>query len=118
MMRHMLKSKIHRATVTGIHPDYEGSLAIDGEIMAVADILPYEQVHVYNITNGERLQTYAIESPAGSGTVELRGAAAKKGNLGDLVIIACFISIDGKELEGFKPSIVCLNKMNRIKEER
>jgi aspartate 1-decarboxylase len=114
----MLKSKIHRATVTGILLDYEGSLAIDGELMAAADILPYEQVHVYNITNGERFQTYAIESPAGSGTVELRGAAAKKGDLGDLIIVACFTAIEDKDLQGFAPRVVCLNKMNRIKEEK
>ena len=118
MIRHMLKSKIHRATITGIDLDYEGSLAVDAEILKAADILPYEQVHVYNITNGERLETYAIGAASGSGTIELRGAAAQKGTPGDLVIIACFTPLNDQHLTGFNPSVVYLNPTNRIKEER
>jgi len=118
MIRHMLKSKIHRATVTGVDLNYEGSLAVDAAILRAADILPYERVHVYNITNGERLETYAIENAPGSGTIELRGAAAHKGKPGDLVIIACFTTMNDRNLKDFQPSVVYLDKMNRIKEEK
>ena len=79
MLRVMMKSKIHRASVTQADLHYEGSLTISGELMKAADILPYEMVHVYNVTNGERFETYALEGEAGSGIICLNGAAARKG---------------------------------------
>jgi aspartate 1-decarboxylase len=115
MIRTLLKSKIHRATVTHIDIDYEGSLGIDGDLMKAADILPYELVQVYNIRNGERFETYAIEEPPGSGTVALKGAAARKGARGDLIIIACYTTIDDQILEGFRPAVILVDEANRIK---
>jgi aspartate 1-decarboxylase len=87
MWRVMLKSKIHRATITEANLAYEGSLTIDADLMRGADILPYEMVHIYNISNGERFQTYAIEGAPGSGVICLNGAAARRGAVGDLIII-------------------------------
>ncbi|NVM20872.1 MAG: aspartate 1-decarboxylase [Desulfobacterales bacterium] len=117
MIRTLLKSKIHRATVTDVDIDYEGSLGIDADLMKAANILPYEMVQVYNIGNGERFETYAIEEAPGSGTIALKGAAARKGARGDLIIIACYTSIDDKDLEDFKPAIILLDENNRVKEE-
>jgi aspartate 1-decarboxylase len=105
MIRTFLKSKIHRATVTQVDLNYEGSLGVDADLMKAADILPYELVQVYNINNGERFETYAIEESAGSGTIALKGAAARKGTLGDLIIITCYTTI-------------VVDKNNRIKEAK
>src|SRR4030067_649927 len=91
-MRTMLKSKIHRAHVTGANVGYEGSITLDPELMDAADILPFEQVHVLDITNGARLQTYAIEGPRGSGEVVINGAAARMVGEGDLVIVLTYHS--------------------------
>ena len=90
MRRTLFKSKIHRATVTQADLDYEGSVTIDAELMRAADILPYEKVHIWNRTNGSRLETYALEAPAGSGVICVNGAAAHHAQPGDIVIIATF----------------------------
>src|SRR6266545_2096309 len=99
MQRQMLKSKIHRATVTGCDPDYVGSLTLDPELMRSADLIPNEQVHVWDIENGARFVTYAIEGEPGSGTVHVNGAAAHLVNDGDKVIVASFGSYDERHLE-------------------
>jgi aspartate 1-decarboxylase len=113
----MLKSKIHRATVTEANLGYEGSLTIDADLMQAANILPYEMVHIFNISNGERFQTYALEGEAGSGVMCLNGAAARKGTPGDLIIIATFATYDDAALDQHKPQIVLVDAHNRIKKE-
>jgi aspartate 1-decarboxylase len=115
MVRTMLKSKIHRATITEANLSYEGSLTIDGQLMELANILPYEMVYVYNINNGERFETYAIEGDAGSGVMCLNGAAARKGMPGDLIIITTFAGFDAGELEKHQPQIVYVDSVNRPK---
>ncbi|MBW1743937.1 MAG: aspartate 1-decarboxylase [Deltaproteobacteria bacterium] len=118
MNRTFLKSKIHRATVTDVNLDYEGSLGIDADLMRAANILPYELVQVYSISNGERFETYAIEEAAGSGTIVLKGAAAHKGVPGDLIIITCYSTMDDKLARDFEPSIILVDRNNRMKEDR
>ena len=118
MLRVMLKSKIHRATVTEANLAYEGSLTIDQDLMRAADILPYEMVHVFNISNGERFQTYAMEGEAGSGVMCLNGAAARKGHAGDLIIVTTFATYTADELKQHVPKIVLVDALNRIKEPR
>ena len=115
MLRVMLKSKIHRATVTEADLSYEGSLTIDADLMGAADILPYEMVHIFNISNGERFQTYALEGEAGSGVMCLNGAAARKGTPGDLIIIATFATYDDAALDRHKPQIILVDADNRPK---
>ncbi|RMF94020.1 MAG: aspartate 1-decarboxylase [Planctomycetota bacterium] len=114
MQRFMLKSKIHRATLTGTELDYEGSIAIDRDLMDAADMVPGEQVHVLNINNGQRLITYVIEAPAGSGTIELNGAAARLGQKGDLVIILTYCALDDAEAKNYTPKVVKVDKNNRM----
>ncbi len=114
MMRNMLKSKIHRARVTGVHLDYEGSITIDQELMREADILPYEQVHVLNLNNGARFSTYAIEGRAGGGQIELNGAAARLAVKGDIVIILAYAPMTEAEVMDFQPRLVYVNKENQI----
>ena len=116
MLRVMLKSKIHRATVTEANLGYEGSLTIDADLMQAADIFPYEMVHIFNISNGERFQTYAIDGEPGSGVMCLNGAAARKGTPGDLIIIATFATYEDAALERHKPRIVLVDRHNRQKE--
>lgn len=116
MLRVMMKSKIHRATVTEANLAYEGSLTIAGDLMQAADILPYEMVHVYNISNGERFETYAIQGEEGSGVVCLNGAAARKGAPGDLVIITSYASYDAAALKEHLPKVVLVDGHNRLKE--
>jgi len=111
----MLKSKIHRATVTEANLGYEGSLTIDADLMRKADILPYEMVHIFNISNGERFQTYALEGEAGSGVMCLNGAAARKGTPGDLIIIATFATYDDAALDQHCPQIILVDAQNRPK---
>jgi aspartate 1-decarboxylase len=118
MIRTFLKSKIHRARVTDVDLDYEGSVGIDADLMRAANILPYELVQVYSISNGERFETYAIEEAPGSGIIALKGAAARKGVRGDLIIITCFATMDDQMAGEFKPSIVLVDQNNRIKEDR
>ncbi|MDR2440339.1 MAG: aspartate 1-decarboxylase [Planctomycetaceae bacterium] len=110
----MLKSKIHRATLTGTELDYEGSITIDPILLEAADILPNEQVHVLNLNNGSRIITYAIEGERGSGTMLLNGPAARAGMVGDLVVILTYARLDEKELLHHKPTIVNVNKYNHI----
>ena len=114
MQRFMLRSKIHRATLTGTELDYEGSIAIDRDLMKAADLLPGEQVHVLNLSNASRLITYAIEAPAGSGTIMLNGPAARLGITGDKVIIIAYCELDDEEARRFKPTIVHVDEKNRL----
>lgn len=116
MLRVMLKSKIHRATITEANLNYEGSLTIDANLLRLADILPYEMVHIYNINNGERFETYAIEGEAGSGVMCLNGAAARKGHPGDLIIVTTFATYKAEELAQHAPKIVLVDERNRPKE--
>ena len=104
----ILKSKILRATVTGAETDYEGSLAIDADLMARVGLLPYEKILVGNITNGERLETYAIEAPAGSRAICLNGAAAHKGKTGDLLVIMSFAQMSPEEARDHQPRTITL----------
>ncbi len=112
-MRTMLRGKIHRATVTGADLHYEGSATIDSELLAAADILPFEQVDIWNITNGERFTTYVIEGQPGSGVVCINGAAAHKANQGDLVIIAAFTQLDDEQARRWEPRCVFVDGRNR-----
>ena len=110
----MLRSKIHRATLTGTDLEYEGSIAIDHDLMVAADLLPGEQVHVLNLNNGSRLVTYVIEAPAGSGTMLLNGPAARLGMRGDLVVVISYCAVEAEEARGLKPKIVHVDERNRI----
>ena len=113
MQRLLLKSKIHRARITDANLNYEGSLTIDADLMRAADIMPYEQIKVYNVNNGARFDTYAIEGPAGRGDICLNGAAARMGAVGDLIIIATYANFDEVEAAGHEPSIVLVDSNNR-----
>ena len=115
MRRHMLKSKIHRATVTEADVDYEGSLTLDAHLLHAADIVPYEEVHVWNVTRGTRFRTYAMIGEIGSGVVCANGAAALLARPGDLVIIATFTDVEDAELDDFRPKIVFVDEQNAIK---
>ena len=113
MQRIMLKSKIHRATLTGTELDYEGSIAIDRNLIEAAGFLPGEQVHVLNLSNAQRLITYVIEAPAGSGTMMLNGPAARLGAVGDLVVVLSYAIVDDAEARSLKPTIVHVDAKNR-----
>ncbi len=113
MNRLLLKSKIHRASVTGADLDYEGSVSIDRELMSAADIVENEQVQIYDITNGQRLTTYAIAAEAGSGDIGINGAAARLVKSGDLVIIASYAEYDEAEVRNHQPRIVLVDEHNR-----
>ncbi len=115
MQRIMLKGKIHRAVVTESNPDYEGSVAIDAALLEASGIYPFEQVHIYNISNGKRLVTYAIEAPRGSGAISVNGAAAHLASRGDMVIIACYAGLDDNEAVGHQPALVYVDTSNNIK---
>lgn len=115
MQRVLLKSKIHRARLTGTDLDYEGSITIDRALLEAADILPGEQVHVLNLSNAARLITYAIEAEAGSGTVLLNGPAARLGVPGDLVVILAYGVYSEEEARSHRPRIVQVDVLNRIK---
>ena len=117
MLRTMFKSKIHRATVTDANLAYEGSITIDKTLIDAANILPYELVHVYNLTNGERFSTYVIEGKADSGEICINGAAARKARKGDMVIIASYVQIDDRELDNLKPINVLVDSCNTIPEK-
>ncbi|RKY05553.1 aspartate 1-decarboxylase [Candidatus Poribacteria bacterium] len=118
MLREICKSKIHRATVTEVNLNYEGSLTIDEELMEAADILPFEKVYVFNVTNGARFETYAIPGQRGSGVICVNGAAARLAQVGDLVIIASFALLTDEELKTFKAKVVLVDSKNRVKEVR
>ncbi|HMM48803.1 MAG TPA: aspartate 1-decarboxylase [Miltoncostaeaceae bacterium] len=111
--RTMMKSKIHRATVSDANLNYVGSITIDTDLLEAADILPYEQVAVVNITNGARLETYAIEGPAGAGDICLNGAAARLAQPGDLVIVITYAQYDEADLVGYEPTVVHVDEANR-----
>jgi aspartate 1-decarboxylase len=115
MQRIMLKSKLHRARVTESLLFYEGSLAIDEDLMEAADILPYEKISVFNINNGERFETYAIPGKRGSGEFCLNGAAARKGMVGDEIIVVTFCVVNEDEINQYEPTIVLLDGTNKIK---
>jgi aspartate 1-decarboxylase len=110
----MLKSKIHRATVTQTALNYEGSLSLDKDLIEAANLMPFEQIMVYNISNGERFDTYVIEAASGSGMVCLNGAAARKGEPGDLIIIASYGLFDSQECLMGESRIVTVNSNNKI----
>ena len=114
MQRFMLRSKIHRATLTGTELDYEGSIAIDRDLIEAADLLPGEQVHVLNLSNAERIITYVIEAPAGSGTMLLNGPAARLGAPGDQVIVLSYTAMTEEEALRWRPKVVQVDQNNRL----
>ena len=118
MLRTMLNGKIHRATVTGADLNYIGSITIDQALLETANILPFERVQVADITNGSRLETYAIAGEAGSGVVQLNGAAAHLVSVGDLVIIMSYIQIEDPIPKDWRPRVVLVNEQNQIIEVR
>ncbi|MBI2213449.1 MAG: aspartate 1-decarboxylase [Acidobacteria bacterium] len=115
MTRTFLRCKIHRATVTEANVDYEGSITIDRDLLDAAGLLPYEKVEIYNVTRGTRFETYAIEGKAGYGEICVNGAAARLVEVGDLVIIACYCALEPCEIEGHRPTLVFVDRENRIK---
>jgi aspartate 1-decarboxylase len=110
----MLKAKLHRATVTGADIDYEGSIAIDKDLLDASGILPHEQVDVLNINTGGRFITYAIEAPRGSGDITVNGAAARLVQKGDKVIIVAYTHVPGEEARNYHPTVVVLGEGNEI----
>ena len=115
MRRIMMKSKIHRATVTDAQLDYDGSITVDQDLLEAANILPYEQVHVWDVTNGSRIITYAIVGERGSGTICVNGAGAHLVKPGDIVIIATYAAMEDEESRTFKPVVVQIAEGNRWK---
>jgi len=114
MNRNLLKSKIHRATVTEANVNYEGSITVDRDLMEAADLIQYEQVHIFNITNGHRFYTYVIQGKRGSGVICTNGAAAHLARKGDTVIIASFSSYDEEEACNHDPRLVYVDAENKI----
>lgn len=118
MQRTMLKSKLHRVCVTHAELHYEGSCAIDEALLDVADIKEYEQISIYNVTNGERFSTYAILGERNSGIISVNGAAAHKANVGDILIIASYANYSEAELSNFYPQLIYVDEKNRILDKR
>lgn len=114
MRRRLMKSKIHRATITSADLHYEGSLTLDTDLIAAADLVVYEEIQVVNVNNGSRFTTYVIPGPAGSGVVQLNGAAARLGMPGDLVILIAYGDIDEVDVPAFQPAVVFVDEKNRI----
>lgn len=114
MQRHMMKSKIHRATITSADLHYEGSLTVDQDLLDAADLLGYEEIQVVNVNNGARFTTYVIPGERGSGVVQLNGAAARLGLPGDLVILIAYASVADADAERFVPRVVFVDERNRI----
>ncbi|HEU5358153.1 MAG TPA: aspartate 1-decarboxylase [Gemmatimonadales bacterium] len=114
MQRHLMKSKIHRATITSADLHYEGSLTVDQDLLDAADLVEFEDVQVVNVNNGQRFNTYVIPGPRGSGVIQLNGAAARLGLPGDLVIIIAYGVVDEAEVERFQPRIVFVDGHNRV----
>lgn len=114
MQIEILKSKIHRASITGADLNYVGSIEIDEDLMDAANLIENERVHIYNINNGERFETYVIKGKRGSGTIEMNGAAARKVATGDLVIIVSYATMDFEEAKKFKPSIIFPDNHNKL----
>ncbi len=115
MQLRILKGKIHRARVTGADLNYEGSIEIDSSLMEAARILPFEQVDIWNMTNGERFSTYALAAARGSGTIAINGAAARKVQQGDEIIITAFAWMSEKQAQQWKPHVVLVDRENRLK---
>ena len=115
MRRRMFLGKIHRATVTQADLDYEGSITIDSDLLDAAGILPHEEVQIWNVTNGNRLATYALEGPRGSGVVCINGAAAHLVDPGDIVILASFGELEDHEARNHEPKVVFVDEHNRMK---
>jgi aspartate 1-decarboxylase len=118
MQRTMLKSKLHRVTCTHSELNYEGSCAIDQDLLDAGDIREYQQIDIYNIANGERFTTYAISAERGSGIISVNGAAARRAAPGDLLIIASYAAYNEAELANFQPDLVYVDEKNRIKSKR
>jgi aspartate 1-decarboxylase len=118
MYRSMFRSKIHRATVTGADLHYEGSVTIDADLLEAADILPNQEVEIWNVTNGERFSTYALRGQPGSGVICINGAAAHKASTGDLVIIATFSWMSDEQARVWQPLVVFVDEHNRIADSR
>lgn len=118
MQRTMLKSKLHRVTCTHSELHYEGSCAIDQDLLEAGDIREYQQIDVYNIANGERFTTYAISAERGSGIISVNGAAAHKAGPGDLLIIAAYAAYSEAELAHYRPELVYVDETNRVKAKR
>jgi len=118
MQTTMLKAKLHRARVTHSELEYEGSCAIDGKLLEISGIREYEQIDIYNVTNGERFTTYAIRAEDGSGIISVNGAAAHKASPDDIVIICAYVALTPQELASFKPKLVYLNHDNHITHTR
>ena len=110
----LLKSKIHRATTTQADLNYEGSISIDSDLLAASGILLHEQVDVLNINNGERFTTYTIPAEAGSGAIQVNGAAARKVQIGDLLIIVAYASMSDEEASRFKPTVIIVDENNSV----
>ena len=115
MQRMMLISKIHRVTTTQCELHYEGSCAIDDDLLEAADIKEYEQIDIWNVTNGERFTTYAIRGERGSGIISVNGSAARRAAVGDILIIATFAAMSDEESRQYAPKLVYVNEENRIK---
>ena len=110
----LLKGKLHRVRVTAVELEYEGSCAIDSDLLAAAGIHPYEQIHIYDVNNGDRFSTYAISASAGSGIISVNGAAARRVSLGDVLIIAAYAQVTADDVAGFRPQLVYVDEHNRI----
>ena len=115
-MRKLLRGKIHRATVTEANLNYEGSISIDKDLMDAMDLIEWEAVHVWDVNNGERFETYALEGPRGSGVICVNGAAARKVSPGDLIIIGAFTWLDDQAARAHQPKLVMVDSRNRIKQ--
>ena len=116
MLRSMMKSKIHRATVTEANLQYEGSITIDRNLLRAADLLPGEQVHIVNLNNGSRIETYCVEGEAGSGTICMNGAAARWAQVGDQVIIISYAMLEDEQARLYRPKVVFVDRSNKIRE--
>ncbi len=118
MYREVLKSKIHRITITGADLNYEGSLTLDEALMEAANLVPFEKIDVYNVNNGARFSTYVIPGERYSGQCILNGAAARLGHYGDIIIIASYVQVDNEELKKHTVNLVYMNEDNTIKEHK
>ncbi len=114
MLRHLMRAKIHRATITSADLHYEGSLTVDADLLDAADLVTHEEIQVVNVNNGARFNTYVIPGPRGSGVIQLNGAAARLGMAGDLVILIAYGEFDEKEAERHHPRVVFVDAKNRL----
>ncbi len=114
MQRHLMKSKIHRATITSADLHYEGSFTVDEDLLEAADLVEFEEVQIVNVNNGSRFSTYVIPGPRGSGVMQLNGAAARLGLPGDLVIVISYGTYDEAEVERHRPRVIFVDERNRI----